>query len=233
MDRGPVADIPTSEEAVTTDRVQLVGIVAIPPNPRGVVLFAHGSGSSRFSPRNQFVARQLQRSGFSTCLFDLLTQREQVVDEQTRALRFDLELLTRRLVGLVDWIAQDPRIGGLPLGLFGASTGAAGALGAAALRPELVKCVVSRGGRPDLAAIYLARVHAATLLLVGGLDGPVIEMNRTALAQLPGPKKELQIIPGATHLFEESGRLEMVTEAAATFFRNNLEAPGDEVRLAT
>lgn len=196
--------------------------LALPPSaelggPVGVVLFAHGSGSGRLSPRNQQVAGELRRAGLATLLVDLLTAEEERADAHTRQVRFDIDLLADRLVAIVDWLAAEPATGELSLGLFGASTGAAAALVAAALRPERVLCVVSRGGRPDLARHHLADVAAPTLLVVGERDAQVIQLNRAAMSQLPA-KKELTIVPGATHLFEEPGALDEVCRLATGWF---------------
>jgi dienelactone hydrolase len=186
-----------------------------------VVLFAHGSGSSRFSPRNRFVARMLRDAGLGTLLIDLLTEHEEEIDLVTRHLRFDIRLLAERLAGALDWLAADPRTRHLPVGLFGSSTGAAAALVAAAARPAQVSAVVSRGGRPDLAGDALSSVRAPTLLLVGSRDEPVIELNREAMARMHAPC-ELRIVPGASHLFEEPGTLEEVARHAAEFFARTL-----------
>ncbi len=199
----------------------LEGILGVPGAARGYVLFAHGSGSSRFSPRNQFVAHALHRSGFATLLIDLLTAEEDEADQVTRHLRFDIPLLGRRLIDVLDWTAADAGVRALPVGLFGASTGAAAALIAAAQRSQAVKAVVSRGGRPDLAASVLAQVRAPTLLIVGGYDDDVLRLNRNALAQLQ-VEKALEIVPGATHLFEEPGALERVADLAAAWFKRYL-----------
>lgn len=196
------------------------GSLGIPPNAQGLVLFAHGSGSSRFSPRNAFVAGELRRHGVATLLFDLLTERE----DRTYRTRFDIELLTRRLVEAAAWVAKQRDLRHFPLGLFGASTGAAAALQAAAV-DERVRAVVSRGGRPDLAGEALPRVRAATLLIVGGADDIVIELNREAYARLRCVK-DLQIVPGATHLFEEPGTLEEVARLAAHWFDRYLAPSG-------
>jgi putative phosphoribosyl transferase len=187
----------------------------------GVVLFAHGSGSSRHSPRNQLVARALRAAGLGTLLLDLLTLEEEQVDLRTRELRFDIALLAERLVHATDWLSRNPDTQRLRTGLFGASTGAAAALMAAAERPEAVGAVVSRGGRPDLAGAHLPRVVAPTLLIVGGADVPVITLNEEALAQLEC-RKELVIVPGATHLFEEPGTLEEVARLARQWFERHL-----------
>src|SRR5438270_1734271 len=189
--------------------VTLDGTLALPEGAHGVVLFAHGSGSSRHSPRNRYVAGVLREAGLATLLMDLLTPDEEVIDLQTQRLRFDISLLADRLVGATDWLAQNPNTRDLRIGYFGASTGAAAALVAAAERPNAVGAIVSRGGRPDLAGAALARVRAPTLLIVGGNDIPVIGMNQEAMAQLHVETK-LEIVPGATHLFEEPGALEEV-----------------------
>lgn len=213
------------ERAVTipAGEVRLPADLLVPAEPVGVVLFAHGSGSSRHSPRNVAVARRLNRGGLGTVLVDLLTAAEDEVDAVTAELRFDIGLLADRLAAVVDWLAAERPFGVAPIGLFGASTGAAAALVAAARRPDLVRAVVSRGGRPDLAGADLGRVRAATLLLVGGLDEQVIALNEQALSQLTA-QAELRVVPGATHLFEEPGTLEQVAEAAAGWFHDRLPA---------
>ncbi|TFH87321.1 hydrolase [Billgrantia azerbaijanica] len=207
--------------AIEVAKVTLEGDLLLPEGASGIVVFAHGSGSSRFSTRNRQVARYLSEQGLATLLFDLLTPEENVIDERTRELRFDIPLIGRRMTGAVDWVARAEPTRALHIGLFGASTGAAAALIAAAERPDAVAAVVSRGGRPDLAGEALARVAAPTLLLVGGRDGPVIELNEQARAQMHAPC-ELTIVPGATHLFEEPGKLEAVQEHAARFFLDHL-----------
>jgi len=211
---------------VSTDSITLEGNLVIPEGSRGIVLFAHGSGSSRFSPRNQFVARGLHEGRIATLLIDLLTAEEERIDLRTRQLRFDIDLLARRVVGATDWLTRQPETRDLRIGTFGSSTGAAAALIAAAERPEAVAAVVSRGGRPDLAMSVLDAVRAPTLLIVGGDDVPVIEMNREALAKLRVEKK-LEIIPGATHLFEEPGALEEVVRLARNWFQKHL-APAED-----
>jgi dienelactone hydrolase len=193
----------------------------LPRGAQGLVLFAHGSGSSRFSPRNRRVAQHLNEAGLATVLADLLTPAEEAVDERTRALRFDIELLGERLVAATDWLQSHAPTTGLAIGLFGASTGAAAALTAAARRPQSVRAVVSRGGRPDLAADVLPTVRAPTLLIVGGNDEPVIGMNERALALLRCDR-QLVIVPGATHLFEEPGALEQVAGLARDWFVRHL-----------
>jgi len=215
MSRNGLASV--HEVGVRTADAELEGNLAIPAGARGIVVFAHGSGSSRFSPRNRRVADFLNHGGLATLLFDLLTEEEGVVDQRTRALRFDIELLGRRLTGAVDWLAGEPETKLLPVGAFGASTGAAAALIAAAERPERVAAVVSRGGRPDLAIAHLPRVQAPTLLIVGGLDVPVIQMNREAAARLRAEHR-VEIVPGATHLFEEPGTLDEVARLARDWF---------------
>lgn len=215
---------PVEEECpvqVLADEVTLEGNLCIPENAQGVVVFAHGSGSSRYSPRNRHVARVLREAGLATLLFDLLTSDEEASDLRTGHLRFDIKLLANRLVGATDWLKHNGDTQSFRVGYFGASTGAAAALVAAAERPEAVSAVVSRGGRPDLAGPALARVKAPTLLIVGGRDLPVITINRKAFAQLRA-EKELVIVPGATHLFEEPGTLEEVARLAANWFRRHL-----------
>lgn len=201
--------------------VELEGDLVIPADARGVVLFAHGSGSSRFSPRNRAVAEELQHGRLATLLIDLLTRDEEEVDTRTRRLRFDIGLLAERLVDAVDWLGEDPATRAMPVGLFGASTGAAAALVAASRRPDRVRAVVSRGGRPDLAGDALAGVVAPTLLIVGGRDDPVIDLNRVAQARLRATSR-LEIVPGATHLFEEPGALEAVAALARGWFERYL-----------
>ncbi len=201
--------------------VTLHGDLEIPEGATGVVAFAHGSGSGRHSPRNQFVARELQRRGLATLLLDLLTKDEEAQDAYSGAWRFNIPLLTTRVVGTVDWLGQDERTRVLPIGLFGASTGAAAALGAAAQRPDRVRAVVSRGGRPDLAGSVLPDIQAPTLLIVGGDDTVVLGLNEDAAKQLTAPH-ELRVIPGAGHLFEEPGTLELVARHAADWFVEHL-----------
>jgi putative phosphoribosyl transferase len=206
---------------VQVGSVTLEGDLSVPEGARGLVAFAHGSGSSRLSPRNRRVAAMLRQAGLATLLFDLLTPTEEAVDSVTRELRFDIRLLADRVEAATAWLKEQPGVGDLKLGYFGASTGAAAALVAAAERPEDVAAVVSRGGRPDLAEPYLPRVQAPTLLIVGEWDEPVIEMNRQAMAHLGGTK-ELVIVPGASHLFEEPGRLEEVARLASGWFTRHL-----------
>jgi len=200
---------------------RLGATLAIPDGASGIVLFAHGSGSSRFSPRNQRVARALRAAGLATLLADLLTGEEEEEDAITGRHRFDIALLARRVGAAIDWLLRAPATRGLRIGLFGSSTGAAAALVAAAARPDEVAAVVSRGGRPDLARDVLDRVRAPTLLVVGGDDTPVIALNRQALARLRADK-ELVLIPGATHLFEEPGALDQVARLAAAWFVRHL-----------
>lgn len=207
---------------VSTDTAVLKGTLAVPNNALGVVLFAHGSGSSRHSPRNRYVARALHEAGLATLLIDLLTLEEEEVDLRTRHLRFDIGLLSERLRGATGWLAQGSGTRNLRVGYFGASTGAGAALVAAAEQPESVGAIVSRGGRPDLAGPVLPRVTAPTLLIVGGNDFPVVDMNREALEQIRGEKR-LEIVPGATHLFEEPGALELVARLAASWFVRYLD----------
>lgn len=196
--------------------------LSVPPRPQGVVIFAHGSGSSRFSARNRQVAESLNIRGYATLLLDLLTAQEESVDVYTAEYRFDIARLASRVRAAAEWSRTMPDISELPLGYFGASTGAAAALIAAAERPDLVHAVVSRGGRPDLANHWLAHVHAPTLLIVGGADREVIEMNREAKKQMPAVV-ELQVVHGATHLFEEPGTLEEVERLAGEWFERYLK----------
>jgi putative phosphoribosyl transferase len=208
---GEVCRIPVAGGAIE-------GNLTVPQPAHGVILFAHGSGSSRFSPRNQFVARTLQDAGLATLLVDLLTEQEERIDMTTAHLRFDIGFLASRLVQATDWLLNNPRTGGLSIGYFGASTGAAAALVAATRRPRIA-AVVSRGGRPDLAGDALEQATAPTLLIVGGHDYGVIELNEEAYARLHrARKKELHIVPGATHLFEERGALEEVARLATEWF---------------
>jgi dienelactone hydrolase len=207
---------------VAAGGVTLAGNLDRPGSAQGVVLFAHGSGSSRHSPRNRFVARALQGAGLATLLLDLLTAREEAEDAYTGHLCFDIELLAGRLIGATDWLIENPDTQGLAIGYFGASTGAGAALVAAAERTEAVGAVVSRGGRPDLAGPALSRVHAPTLFIIGGADTPVIGLNEEALARLAAPVKKLVIVPGATHLFEEPGKLEKVARLATDWFIRHL-----------
>lgn len=206
---------------VRAGAVQLEGNLVVPPDATGVVLFAHGSGSSRHSARNQFVARRLQSDRLATLLVDLLTPEEERVDEVTRHLRFDIQLLADRLNAAIDWLAERAETHAVRIGLFGASTGGGAALVAAASDPERVGAVVSRGGRPDLAGDALPFVRSPTLLIVGGNDVPVIAMNESAMRQMR-TEVRLEIVPGASHLFEEPGTLERVAELASDWFGRHL-----------
>ena len=211
------------EIRIRSGNAQLSGELAIPTTADGVVLFAHGSGSSRHSPRNQFVARTIRQAGAGTLLFDLLTKDEEAIDRYTGRLKFNIGLLANRLIDATHWLQNlDDSFG---IGYFGASTGGGAALMAAAELRETVKAVVSRGGRPDLAGDTLRRVNAPTLLIVGGLDSPVIELNHEAYLKL-NCEKELKIVEGATHLFEEPGTLEEVADLAANWFREHLDSAG-------
>ena len=216
---------------VSAAGVTLEGTLAIPPNPRGVVLFAHGSGSSRHSPRNRFVAEQLREGSLATLLIDLLTTDEEAIDDRTRELRFDIGLLANRLAATIDWLGRHPETRSLEIGLFGASTGGGAALVAAAERPAAVGAVVSRGGRPDLARDALPRVRAPTLLIVGGKDLTVIQLNRMAKEQMQAPV-ELEIVPEASHLFEEPGALGTVARLARRWFVDHLASPDRESEVA-
>ena len=209
------------ERSVIIDPSGIAADVVVPVNARGLVIFAHGSGSSRFSSRNRFVAGELQRAGFATLLLDLLTAREEEVDLRTRHLRFDIGLLAGRLVEATNWASEAPEVKALKPAYFGASTGAAAALIAAADLPEKIRAVVSRGGRPDLAGTALKRVAAPTLLIVGGEDTQVIDLNRQAMDQLEC-KKKLEIVPGASHLFEEPGALEQVAALASGWLKQHV-----------
>ncbi|MGN6318828.1 dienelactone hydrolase family protein [Trinickia sp.] len=209
------------EIEITSDVVPLRGSIALPQGARGIVVFAHGSGSSRLSPRNQDVASTLQRAGLATLLFDLLTAEEHEHDSLTAEYRFNIPLLARRLVGAIDWVHRQPELARLSIGLFGASTGAAAALCAAAERPDEIRAVVSRGGRPDLARDALRLVKAPTLLIVGALDFEVIRLNRQAAAQL-ACEHRLVLVSGATHLFEEPGTLEQAAALAVDWFAPRL-----------
>jgi len=208
---------------ITAGKVILDGDLAVPGKSRGIVVFAHGSGSGRHSPRNKHVARVLQDAGLATLLMDLLTVEEEAVDMHTAHLRFDIDLLAKRLVGATDWLNDNDLTRHLHIGYFGASTGAAAALVAAAERQQGVKAVVSRGGRPDLAFDFLPRVKAPTLLIVGGDDEPVIGMNREAMEKMKA-ERELIIVPGATHLFEEPGKLDEVATLARDWFLRHLSS---------
>jgi putative phosphoribosyl transferase len=217
------AAIEAAEELVVVPagEAQLEGNLVIPENAIGIIAFAHGSGSSRHSVRNRYVASTLNEGGLATLLFDLLTADEEAIDISTTRLRFDIALLAERLIYAVDWVLEEQATKNLPIGLFGSSTGAAAALIAAAQRPALVEAVVSRGGRPDLAGSALADVEAPSLLIVGGNDVPVIELNRQAYEQMDC-EKALKIVPHATHLFEEPGALEEVSRLARSWFAKHL-----------
>jgi len=197
------------------------GDLVVPEKATGLVIFAHGSGSSRFSRRNRLVGHVLERGGFATLLLDLLTTEEEAIDVRTREYRFDIDRLAQRVVAAIDWAGRQPALDALPIGCFGASTGAAAALIAAAERPQNVRAVISRGGRPDLAGDALPRVQAPTLLVVGGDDDVVIQLNRDAMRRMQAIV-ELEIVPGATHLFEEPGALELVSELARAWCARHL-----------
>jgi pimeloyl-ACP methyl ester carboxylesterase len=206
---------------VPIDGQSLTGDLTLPLDPQGIVLFAHGSGSSRHSSRNRYVARILEQRRLATLLIDLLTPEEEVIDERTGEYRFDIPMLAGRVVTIVDWLRERADTRPLPIGLFGASTGGGAALIAAAQRPREIAAVVSRGGRPDLADEVLPKVKTPTMLIVGGFDTPVIQMNREAMKQMHGEVR-LEIVPGATHLFEEPGMLEQVAHLAGDWFANHL-----------
>lgn len=210
------------EVRIEAGAVTLVGILNVPANVTSIVLFVHGSGSSRFSRRNRCVARQLQGAGVATLLFDLLTAEEDAIDRYTADYRFDIPLLAERLVFATDWVDKRLDNARLPLGYFGASTDAAAALTAATLRADRVSAIVCRGGRPDLASDTLAKVRAPTLLIVGGDDELVLRLNEDALTSLGTANKQLSILPGATHLFEEPGKLEQVSQLATEWFTRYL-----------
>jgi dienelactone hydrolase len=221
MSSGIVEQIMSTPVDILVGTDRLAGDLTIPRNATGIVIFAHGSGSGRFSSRNRFVARALNAGGFATLLLDLLTEREERFDRETAELRFDIPLLSRRVMAAVDWSRSDARTKELRIGLFGASTGAAAALVAAAARQGAIGAVVSRGGRPDLAGSMLEGVQAPTLLIVGGADTVVIELNRLAMERLHCVRK-IAIVPGATHLFEEPGTLEQVCSLASGWFEKHL-----------
>jgi putative phosphoribosyl transferase len=212
-----------NEVVIIAGKIRLRAIFSLPPKAKGVVAFAHGSGSGRFSPRNNFVARVLQEAGIATLLADLL-EEDEALDRRNV---FDIDLLADRLIANARWLHQRPETLGIPLGYFGASTGAAAALQAASREPKGVAAVVSRGGRPDLAMEYLSLVRSPTLLIVGGEDRPVIPLNELAYKKLNGPK-EMVIVPGATHLFEEPGALERVAELARDWFLKYFVSPKEE-----
>lgn len=223
-DEGTLVRVPAGGQA-------LEGNLAVPGNARGIVVFAHGSGSSRHSPRNRAVAAMLREGGLATLLVDLLTPEEGAVDEETARLRFDIDLLAERLVDATDWLGEVEETRGLGVGYFGASTGGGAALVAAARRPNSVRGVVSRGGRPDLAGAALARVRAPTLLIVGGHDPVVVELNREAFDRLRC-EKEMAVVPGATHLFEEPGALGEVARLARDWFLRHLPTAGAGSQVA-
>jgi len=210
--------------SIPAGHVTLEGTLGIPATATGIVLFAHGSGSSRFSPRNRYVARVFRDAGLGTLLLDLLSRSEEDVDDITRHYRFDIAMLADRLVAAIDWLHNEPQGSDLPVGLFGASTGGGAALVAAAARPDRVNAVVSRGGRPDLAADALPRVEAPTLLIVGGHDDVVISLNERARDAMRADVR-LEIVPGASHLFEEPGTLEQVAALARDWFLSHLHHP--------
>jgi len=220
-----------SEISIEAGKVTLEGVLGLPKKTSAVVLFAHGSGSSRHSPRNRYVAQVLQSQGIGTLLFDLLTRDEESIDDSTGELRFNIPFLAERLKDATRWLIHRPDMRTVRFGYFGASTGAAAALVAAADMPSEIQAIVSRGGRPDLAGPSLQVVRAPTLLIVGGDDEPVIDMNQDALAQLRCEKK-LVIIPGATHLFEEPGTLEEVAKLAAQWFKLHLTTEQRSARTA-
>jgi putative phosphoribosyl transferase len=207
---------------IALDPFVLAGTLALPPAPGGVVVFAHGSGSSRTSPRNRHVANELHRGAIGTLLIDLMTADEERVDDETEQHRFDIELLAGRLGSAMDWLGRESATRGLPIGLFGASTGAAAALLGAAERPNEVKAVVSRGGRVDLAGPALDVVQAPTLFIVGGDDESTLALNQLAFTRLAAPTKQLEIVPGASHLFEEPGCLDQVAQLARAWFERHL-----------
>lgn len=223
MDKRPAAE--TAIQLATN--VELKGFLESPDSARGLIVFVHGSGSSRYSVRNNQVAQFMRSEGFATLLMDLLTTSEDQVDAITRELRFDIPMLAERVIATLDWLAEREDVGRLPVGLFGASTGAAAALVAAAARPSRVQAIVSRGGRPDLAGDTLASVRAPTLLIVGTHDTQVLQLNRTAMKRLPG-KAQLLTVEGATHLFEEPGTLDQVARHAAGWFRLHLGAASND-----
>lgn len=217
---------------VPLEEVALHGDLQVPKDPIGLVIFVHGSGSSRFSPRNRYVAGELNKRGLATLLLDLLTEEEHKIDEDTMELRFDIPLLSSRSTLVARWAGKDPDLRDLPIGLFGASTGAAAALNTAAVLKSGIKAVVSRGGRPDLAEAALPQVVAPTLLIVGGEDDTVLALNRKALERLRCVKR-LHVVPGATHLFEERGALEEVAKVAASWFHEHVgAAAGEKGKLA-
>lgn len=223
--RGMPKHAETMAMKIPAGEVELAADLSLPHDATGLVLFAHGSGSSRHSPRNRHVAAVLNRGAIGTLLADLLTEEEEILDQQTAELRFDIDLLARRLIAITDWIGGQEDLRRIRLGYFGASTGAAAALIAAADRPGVARAVVSRGGRPDLAGAALARVVAPCLFIVGGSDETVLRLNRDAIAALPSATEgHLEIVPGATHLFEEPGALDRVAQLARDWFQLHLDA---------
>ncbi len=216
---------------IPVNHQKLHGDLQIPANPIGLVIFIHGSGSSRFSPRNRWTAAYLNERGLATLLLDLLTEEEQKIDERTMELRFNIPLLSNRSILVAKWALQQPELQKLPVGLFGASTGTAAALTTAAMLQDKIAAVVSRGGRPDMAENALARVEAPTLLVVGGHDATVLGLNRQAFRQMHCTRR-LHVVPGATHLFEEKGALEEVAEKAADWFREHFVAPREATVIA-
>jgi pimeloyl-ACP methyl ester carboxylesterase len=227
MMRSAVRTPGSAEIRIPAGQVELAADLTVPGRATGIVLFAHGSGSSRHSPRNRMVSEVLNAGDIGTILADLLTQEEEAIDMNTAELRFDIDLLVRRLTAITDWVLGQSKLRKLPLGYFGASTGAAAALGAAADRPGAVNSIVSRGGRPDLAGEALARVFAPCLFIVGGDDPVVVRLNRAALAELPdATERKLEIIPGATHLFEEPGALDRVAQLARNWFQQHFREAG-------
>jgi dienelactone hydrolase len=222
MEPTGAADDPELAVRIPTGAVELYGDLGVPASAAGVVLFAHGSGSSRHSPRNRRVAAELRAAGFATLLADLLTAEEEAAEARTGHLRFDIPMLAERLAAIIDWLGDWPALRSMPVGLFGASTGGGAALVAATLRPERVAAVVSRGGRPDLAREALPWVRCPVLLLVGGRDDVVIQLNEAALKRLGSAEKGLILVPGAGHLFEEPGALDAVARHAADWFTKHL-----------
>jgi putative phosphoribosyl transferase len=218
----PFNELPEVAVRIPIGEKRLEGDLTLSPDSAGLVIFAHGSGSSRHSVRNRYVAHTLQQHGFATLLMDLLTPEEDAIDSLTASLRFDIQMLAERLVTIVDWVRGQAGLSSLPIGLFGASTGGGAALVAAADRPHSIHAVVSRGGRPDLAGHALPRVTAPTLLIVGALDPIVLNLNRQAMKRLRGTVA-LEIVPGAAHLFEEPGALSEVADLAADWFHTYLE----------
>lgn len=206
---------------IPSGEVEIYGNLSVPLNSKGIVVFAHGSGSSRFSPRNTKVAREINAAGIATLLIDLLTEQEEAADMYSGEFRFNIGLLAQRLADATEWVIKNPATRNFTLGYFGASTGAAAALIAAARLPEHVRAVVSRGGRPDLAGNYLPSVKAPTLLIVGGNDGEVVQLNKEAKKMMTG-QAQISIVPGATHLFEEPGKLEQVAKLAIEWFSKYL-----------